>query len=51
MADQADEDGPRPGEVTKLSLWLGNLSKDTFLPLHWVERVEKAKIAGTCTDA
>lgn len=50
MAD-ADVDVPRPGEVTKLPLWYGNPSKDTFLPLQWVERVEKAKIAGTWTDA
>lgn len=46
----ADADVPRPGEVTKLPLWHGNPSKDTFLPLQWVERVEKAKIAGTWTD-
>ena len=49
MAD-ADIDVPRPGEITKLPLWHSNAAKDTFLPMQWVERVEKANIAGRWTD-
>ena len=53
MADPAAADvpaDPTRNELTKLPLWHGNKSKDTFSPLQWIERVETAKDACDWTD-
>lgn len=37
-------------ELSKLPVWFGNKEKDTFLPMQWVQRVERARAATGWND-
>ena len=38
-------------ELSKLPLWYGSKDKDTFQPMQWVDRVERARVATGWNDA
>ena len=37
-------------ELSKLPVWFGNKEKDTFQPMQWVQRVERARAATGWND-
>ena len=49
MADQNPDDDVRAG-LSKLPHWYGIKDKDTFTPLQWVERIDRAREANNWND-